>query len=124
MQRSGTERTLEVLMVEDNLADVGLAVEAWREAGVPHRLNVARTGEEALVVLRREPPHGRAPRPDLLILDLNLPRKDGRELLAELKSDPTLRHIPVIVLTTSNRDHDIRRSYDLQANCYIVKPVG
>ena len=124
MQRPNIERMVEVLMVEDNPADVRLAMEAWREMGVSHHLSVARNGDEALAFLRREPPHGRAPRPDLMILDLNLPRKDGRELLTELKVDPVLRRIPVIVLTTSNRDHDIARSYDLQASCYIVKPVG
>jgi len=122
MERRISERIFEVLMVEDNPADVRLAAEAW--SGVAHRLNVARNGEEALAYLRRRPPHHRAARPDLVILDLNLPRSDGRELLSELKTDPGLRRIPVIVLTTSDGLLDIQRSYDLQANCYIVKPVG
>jgi len=124
MERQIADQRLEVLMVEDNAADVRIASEAWREAGVRHLLRVARNGEEALSVLRRQAPHDAARRPDLVILDLNLPRMDGRELLAELKSDAELRHIPVIVLTTSDRDRDIQRSYDLQANCYIVKPIG
>jgi CheY-like chemotaxis protein len=124
MPRAAEARVVEVLIVEDNPADVRLAKEAWRECGVPHHVRVATNGEEALEVLRCEGVHEGAPRPQLVVLDLNLPRMDGRELLERMKSDPELCRIPVVVLTTSDRDLDIRNSYQLQANCYVVKPVG
>ena len=118
------ERPLEILMVEDNAADVRLFTELWKESELPHRLSVVRNGEEGMAFLRREGIFAGAPRPDLVLLDLNLPRRDGRTLLAEIKQDPVLRRLPIIVLTTSNAESDILQCYDLHANCYIVKPVG
>ena len=114
---------IDILLVEDNAADVRLTVEALREGKVRNRLTVARDGQEALDILRRKGPHENAPRPDLILLDLNLPRKDGREVLVELKGDAELKHIPVVVLTTSSAELDIVKSYQLHANCYITKPV-
>jgi CheY-like chemotaxis protein len=110
-------------MVEDNPADVRLTREAFSERDLPHALHVVRDGVEALAFLRREPPYADAPAPDLVLLDLNLPRKDGREVLADIKADPRLRRTPVVVLTTSRSEADVMRSYDLHANCYITKPV-
>jgi len=110
---------IEILLVEDNPADVRLTQEALREGKVKNNLSVARDGEEALAFLRRYD----APRPDLILLDLNLPRRDGREVLKEIKDDPQLRMIPVVVLTTSAAESDILKSYSLHANCYITKPV-
>ncbi len=117
-------RPLEVLLVDDNPADVRLTQEALKDGAPSHRLSVAHDGVEALAFLRHEPPHEAAPRPDLVLLDLNMPRMSGREVLAEAKSDPRIRAIPVIVLTTSKAEEDVLRSYDLHANCYITKPVG
>ena len=105
--------------MEDNPGDVRLTHEALREGKVHHNLRVARDGVEALEVLRDE----RNARPDIILLDLNLPRKDGRQVLAEIKADESLRRIPVVVLTSSELEHDLLRSYDLQASCYITKPV-
>ena len=116
-------RPIEILLVEDNPGDVRLTIEALKEGKVRNSLSVARDGVEALAFLRREGPHARAARPDLILLDLNLPRKDGREVLAEIKDDTSLRRIPVVVLTTSRAEEDILRTYDLHANCYISKPV-
>ena len=116
-------RPIEILLVEDNPGDVRLAIEALRESKVRNNLHVARDGVEALAFLRREQPHDEAPRPDLILLDLNLPRKDGRQVLAEIKVDPRLHTIPVVILTTSRAEQDVLRSYELQANCYITKPV-
>ncbi|MBM4354132.1 MAG: response regulator [Deltaproteobacteria bacterium] len=113
--------TVEILLVEDNPADVMLTREAIGEWKVPARLHVAVDGVEALAILRHQAPYQAAVRPDLILLDLNLPRKDGREVLSEAKSDPVLRHIPVIVLTTSQAESDIRRCYELNANAYVVK---
>ena len=118
------EQSIEILLVEDNDGDVRLTIEALKEGKVRNRLTVARDGVEALQILRREGPHKDAARPDLVLLDLNLPRKDGREVLAEIKNDPVLRRIPVVILTTSQAEEDIIRTYDLHANCYITKPVG
>jgi CheY-like chemotaxis protein len=98
-------------------------VEALKEGKVSNRLSVAYDGVEALAFLRREGKYAEAPRPDLILLDLNLPRKDGREVLAEIKKDESLRRIPVVVLTTSKAEEDVLRSYDLHASCYITKPV-
>ncbi len=118
-----TGEAVDILLVEDNAADVRLTEEALREGKVKTRLSVARDGVEALAFLRREGAFAQAPRPDLILLDLNLPRKDGREVLAEVKADAALRVIPVVVLTTSSAEADVSRSYSLHANCYITKPV-
>jgi len=116
-------RPIEILLVEDNPGDVRLTREALNEGHVRNNLTVAKDGAEALAMARREPPYDAAPRPDLMLLDLNLPRLDGRQVLAEMKADPELRRIPVVVLTTSKAEEDVLRSYDLHANSYITKPV-
>ena len=116
-------KPIEILLVEDNAADVRLTEEALREGKVRNNLHVARDGMEALEFLKRQGKHAKATRPDLILLDLNLPRRDGREVLAEIKDDPDLKMIPVVVLTTSSAEADILKSYKLHANCYITKPV-
>jgi chemotaxis family two-component system response regulator Rcp1 len=116
-------RPIEILMAEDNAGDVRLTMEALRDAKVLNRMNVAADGVEAMAFLRREGKFAGAPRPDLILLDLNMPKKDGREVLAEIKDDPDLRRIPVVILTTSTAERDIMESYNLHANCYIAKPV-
>jgi CheY-like chemotaxis protein len=115
---------IDILLVEDNAADVRLTQEALRDAKIANRLSVVGDGVAALDVLHRRGSHTGATRPDLILLDLNLPRKDGREVLAEIKAHPELRRIPVVVLTTSRDEEDVLRSYDLHANCYVTKPVG
>jgi CheY-like chemotaxis protein len=115
--------TIEILLVEDNPADVDLTQETLAYAKIRNRLHVVSNGEEALAFLRREGRYSDVIRPDLILLDLNLPRKDGREVLEELKADPDLRSIPVVVLTSSDAEKDVVRSYDLGANCYVTKPV-
>ena len=122
MTRSGG-RPIEILLVEDNPGDVRLTMEGLNEGKVRNNLHVARDGVEALAFLRREGDFVDAVRPDLILLDLNLPRKDGREVLSEIKSDADLKTIPVVVLTTSRAEQDVLHSYQLQANCYITKPV-
>jgi CheY-like chemotaxis protein len=117
------EKPIEILLVEDNAADVRLTEEALKEGKVRNNLHVARDGMEALEFLRRQGKHANATRPDLILLDLNLPRRDGREVLAEIKNDSELKMIPVVVLTTSSAEADILKSYKLHANCYITKPV-
>jgi len=114
---------VDILLVEDNPADVRLTLEALKESRLLTNLHVVGDGVEALAFLRREGEYEHAPRPDLVLLDLNLPRKDGREVLAEVKTDPDLKRIPVAVLTTSQAEEDVVRSYDLHANCYVTKPV-
>jgi CheY-like chemotaxis protein len=114
---------IEILLVEDSPADVRLAQEAMKEAKVLNNLSVVDDGIKAMQFLRREGPYAEAARPDLVLLDLNLPRKDGREVLDEIKRDEGLRRIPVVILTTSQTDEDILRAYDLHCNCYITKPV-
>ena len=114
---------ISVLLVEDDPGDVVLIREAFEHNKVYNRLHVVSDGVQALEFLRGEGEHAGAPRPDLVLLDLNLPRKDGREVLAEVKSDPDLRTIPIVVLTTSEAEEDIVRSYDLHANAYVTKPV-
>ena len=114
---------VEILLVEDNPADVRLTQEVFKEGRVRNQLSVAWDGEEALALLRREGQFADTPRPDIILLDLNLPRKDGRQVLAEIKADPSLRRIPVVILTTSQAESDLLQSYNLHANCYIVKPV-
>ncbi|MBX5490156.1 MAG: response regulator [Chloroflexi bacterium] len=116
-------RPMEILLIEDNPGDVRLTREALRDTEVHTRLSVVADGEAALAFLRREGPFAEAPRPDLILLDLNLPKRDGREVLAVIKGDPALRAIPVVILTTSSAQQDIVGSYDLHANCYITKPV-
>jgi len=115
--------SVEVLLVEDNPGDVRLVLESLKDGGLSKNLSVVKDGVEALAFLRREGKYSRAPRPHLIMLDLNLPKKDGREVLAEIKEDPDLRRIPVVILTTSESEQDIVRTYDLHANCYITKPV-
>ncbi len=114
---------IEVLLVEDNAGDVRLTQEAFRDANPSVHLHVASDGVEAMAFLRREGVHGQAPRPDLVLLDLNLPRMDGREVLAHIKEDNGLKTIPTVILTTSDAEADIAKSYQLQANCYLTKPV-
>jgi two-component system, chemotaxis family, response regulator Rcp1 len=114
---------VEILLVEDNPGDVRLTKEALREGKVYNNLHWAKDGVEALEFLRREGRHANAPRPDIILLDLNLPKKDGREVLSVIKSDAQLMQIPVVVLTTSKAEEDVLRSYSLHANCYITKPV-
>lgn len=114
---------VEILLVEDNPGDIRLIQEAFKEGGVCSHLNIARDGEQALAFLRREGSFIRSPRPAFILLDLNLPRKDGREVLAEIKKDKALRQIPVVILSTSTANEDVRRAYDLHANCYVPKPL-
>ncbi len=123
MQISQSVRPVQILLVEDNPGDVRLTMEALKEAKVVNTLTVVKDGIEALSLLRREGPHAGAARPDLILLDLNLPRKDGREVLAEIKADDKLKRIPVVILTTSKDEQDVLKTYDLYANCYITKPV-
>jgi CheY-like chemotaxis protein len=114
---------IEVLLVEDDPGDVLMTREAFAEHKVGNRLSVVSDGDEALAYLRRQGRYAQAPRPDLVLLDLNLPRRDGRQVLAEIKNDEDLRRIPVVVLTTSQADEDVLRSYSLHANAYVTKPV-
>lgn len=118
-----SQRPTEILLVEDNPGDVRLTQEALREGGMNSNVSVAQDGVEALAYLRREGRHADAVRPDLILLDLNLPKMDGREVLEAIKTDPALRQIPVVVLTSSEAEKDIQRVYDLHANCYVTKPV-
>ncbi|GAA0237193.1 response regulator [Cryptosporangium japonicum] len=118
-----TTTPLEVLVVDDDAGDVLMIEEALSANDVPSNLHVVSDGVEAVAFLRREPPHADAPRPQLILLDLNMPRMDGREVLAEVKGDEDLRSIPVVVLTTSALDEDVIRSYELRANAFVTKPV-
>lgn len=114
---------VEILLVEDNPGDIRLIQEAFKEGGISSRLNIARDGEQALAFLRQEGVFAKSPRPAFILLDLNLPRKDGREVLYEIKRDKALRQIPVVILSTSTAAEDVRRAYDLHANCYVPKPL-
>ena len=114
---------IEILLVEDNLGDMRLTQEALKEGKVYNNLHWAKDGVEAIEFLNRRGKYESAPRPDIILLDLNLPRKDGREVLEEIKSDEKLKQIPVVVLTTSKAEEDVARSYALHANCYVTKPV-
>jgi CheY-like chemotaxis protein len=116
-------RPVEILLVEDNPGDVRLTREALKEGKIRNNLNVVGDGVEALRYLRREGPYTDSARPDLILLDLNLPKMDGREVLEAVKADPALRVIPIVVLTSSAAEKDIARAYDLHANCYVSKPV-
>jgi len=124
MTISPLHRPIEILLVEDSPADILITREAFEEARLMNAIHVVEDGVQALEFLRREGRYASAPRPDLILLDLNLPRKNGREVLAEIKADESFKIIPVIVLTTSNASEDILQAYDLHANCYVVKPVG
>jgi CheY-like chemotaxis protein len=114
---------IEILLIEDNPADIRLTQEAFREARLHNTLHVVQDGVSAMAFIRQTAPYHQAPRPDLILLDLNLPKKDGREVLGEIKADPHTRMIPVVVLTTSDDEADVLRSYDLHANAYLVKPI-
>ena len=118
-----SSRTIEILLVEDNPGDARLTLEAFKDGKVLNHITVVQDGVDAMAFLRREGVHASAIVPDLILLDLNLPRKDGREVLSEIKADAALRTIPVVVLTTSRAEQDVLHSYELQANCYITKPV-
>ena len=119
----GTERAIEILLVEDNAGDVRLTKEALLEAKVLTRLHIINDGVAAVEFLKKEGRYGKSPQPDLVLLDLNLPKMSGFEVLAKMKQDATLRAIPVIILTSSNAETDIRKCYEAQANAYITKPV-
>ena len=119
----GPIKPLNVLLVEDNPGDVRLMREALRDGSPEKKLDTVEDGEEALAYLRRHPPFSKAPKPDLIFLDLNLPKKDGREVLHEIKQDENLRRIPVVILTTSEAERDILHVYDLHGNCYVKKPT-
>jgi two-component system, chemotaxis family, response regulator Rcp1 len=121
---SNGARPIEILLVEDNPGDVRMAVEALKDCRVHNNLSVVEDGVEALAFLRGRDRYAGRPRPDLILLDLNLPRKDGHQVLAEIKADGDLRQIPVVVLTTSENERDVNKAYDLNANCYITKPSG
>lgn len=123
MTIAGNGRAVEILLVEDSPGDVRLTKEALREGKVRNHLHVVTDGVEALAFLRRSGKYASAPRPDVVLLDLNLPKKDGREVLAEIKADDDLRRIPAVILTTSQDERDVLRAYELHANCYITKPV-
>ena len=118
-----TLRPIEILMVEDNPGDVRLTREALKEGKIWNEIQVVSDGVAALEFLRRKPPYETAPRPDLVLLDLNLPKKDGREVLSSMKADPLLKAIPVVILTTSQAEEDVIRAYNLNCNCYVTKPV-
>ncbi len=118
-----TAKPIEILLVEDNPGDVRLTQEVLRDGKMNNNLYVAKDGVDAVTFLRREGAYTDAPVPDMILLDLNLPKKDGREVLAEIKDDLFLKRIPVVVLTTSKAEQDIHKAYDLHANCYITKPV-
>ncbi len=121
--RTGEFKPIEILMVEDNPGDIRLTVEALKEGKVRNNFHAVEDGVEALAFLRQEGNYAQVPRPDLILLDLNLPKMNGREVLAEIKADPDLRRIPVVILTVSKAEQDILKSYNLHANCYITKPV-
>lgn len=122
-ERGSGAAAIEILLVEDSPSDIDLTREALEDTKVHNNLSVVTDGVEALAFLRKEGPFADAPHPDLILLDLNLPKKGGREVLAEIKSDEILRRIPVVVLTTSEAEQDILESYNLHANCYVRKPV-
>ena len=117
------DKPVEILLVEDNEGDVGLIEEVFEEAKIRNNIHVAEDGEEAVLYLRGEGKFSGSPRPDIILLDLNLPKNDGREVLKEIKEDDNLKNIPVVILTTSNAEKDILRAYDLHANAYITKPL-
>lgn len=123
MNETEIGKVIEILLVEDNPGDVRLTLEAFKEGKLINNLSVVGDGVEAMAFLRKEGKYTDKPYPDLILLDLNMPKMDGREVLAEIKKDTNLKHIPVVILTTSQAEQDILKSYDLHANCYISKPV-
>jgi CheY-like chemotaxis protein len=123
MNAAPNAKLIDILLVEDNPADARLTREAFVDSKMVNTLHHVRNGDEAMAFLNRKPPYADAPRPDVVLLDLNMPGMDGRAVLAEMKSDPHLKTIPVVVLTTSEAEEDIARSYELHANCYVTKPV-
>jgi len=123
MNMEAIAREIEILLVEDNPGDVRLTIEALKDGKIHNHLSVVSDGEEALVFLRRQGQYAKVHRPDLILLDLNLPKKDGLEVLMEIKQENDLKRIPVVILTTSTAEKDIIKTYDLHANCYITKPV-
>jgi len=123
MTNHGHGDMIEVLLVEDSPDDADLTIDALREGKVRNRVSVVEDGVEAMAFLRRQGKYANAPRPDLILLDLNMPRKNGREVLAEVKQDPNLRRIPVVVMTCSDEEEDILAAYNLHVNCYVTKPV-
>ncbi len=120
---NATLSCIDILLVEDNPADIRLTMEAFHESRREHRIHVVTDGTQAIAYLRHQGIYQNAPTPDLILLDLNLPQKNGREVLAEIKSDDSLRHIPVVVLTTSRTEDDVLETYQLHGNCYITKPA-
>jgi chemotaxis family two-component system response regulator Rcp1 len=123
MSKQTTGEAIDILLVEDNEGDARLAMEAMKDSKIRNTLHHVLDGEEAMAFLRRRGKYSEAPRPDLVLLDLNLPKKDGRQVLAEIKTDDDLKRIPVVILTVSSADEDIIKSYNLHANCYITKPL-
>ena len=123
MSNQKSAHLIEILLVEDNPGDVRLTIEAFKDGKIQNNLHIAKDGVEAIAFVKRQGDYQNVPNPDLILLDLNLPKKDGREVLAEIKADPQLKHIPVIVLTTSEAERDILKTYELHANSYITKPV-
>jgi chemotaxis family two-component system response regulator Rcp1 len=121
--RKADSHAVEILLVEDNPGDVDLVIDAFKESLFRHRLSVVGDGVDAMTFLHKADVHAGAPTPDLILLDLNLPRKDGREVLNEIKKDPELQHIPVVVLSSSEAERDLLFSYRLHANCFVTKPV-
>lgn len=122
-QSKESGQPLEILLADDNPGDIRLAIEALKDAKIHNHVNSVHNGVEAIAFLQRQGKYADAPRPDLILLDLNMPKKDGREVLKEIKEDPDLRRIPVVVLTISQSEQDILKAYNLHANCYITKPV-
>ena len=123
MNESDISKPVEIFLVEDNQGDIDLVREVLEEGKLKNTLNVAVDGEEALNYLKKKGKYANATRPDLVILDLNLPRKDGREVLDDMKSSPDLKSIPVVIMTTSREEEDVLKMYNLHANCYITKPI-
>jgi two-component system, chemotaxis family, response regulator Rcp1 len=123
MHNATLQKQVEILLVEDNPGDVRLTTEAFKEGKILNRLSVVNDGIEAIAFLRKQGKYSNAPRPDIIFLDLNMPKKDGREVLTEIKNDPSLKSIPVIILTTSQSEQDILMTYESHANCFISKPV-
>jgi CheY-like chemotaxis protein len=124
MKARAISHPIDILLVEDNPGDVRLTVEALKEDKLQNNLHIVKDGMEAMAFLYQDGEYADAPRPDLILLDLNLPKKDGREVLEEIKADENLKRIPVVILTTSQAEEDILKTYDLHANCYITKPVN